>query len=208
MLFHPCYFVHRHPSPRTSLASRCLKSLFFSSPPPFSCEVLLPTVYVKTGRPRPLRPVLREPRRSGPQQIVATYDGVTAEPFKAGNLLDFLLQRTWTVLWLGVSGEVKGQDAHAKMGKRFFYSSTSSDGFASPIHLQLRLSHVKQTELDDDLFSVLQSKKGEKKAQPEKEIHVGNIGDINAESICCCSCSLWANYTTAADVIHYIAVSS
>lgn len=59
------------------------KSFFFYFTPSFSCEVSLPTVNVKTTRPRPLWPILREPRRSGPQQIVATYHGVTAEPFKA-----------------------------------------------------------------------------------------------------------------------------
>lgn len=78
-------------------------------------------MYVKTGWPRSFRRVLREPRRSGPQQIVTTYDGVTAEPFKAGNLLDFLLQRTWTVLWLGVRWRGQRAGCSRQTGQKFFF---------------------------------------------------------------------------------------
>lgn len=41
--------------------------------------------------------------------------------------------------------------AQVKLGKRFF-SSILLDGFALSIHLQLCLSHFKQTELTEDFF--------------------------------------------------------
>lgn len=75
-------------------------------------------------------------------------------------------------------GRGRTLSAQVKLGKRFF-SSISLDGFALSIHLQLCLSHFKQTESTDDFYfffhssmhSVWQSKGQKPKRQLGSLIH-------------------------------------